>query len=130
MKGVVLDTHIWLWYLAGDTRLSPQVADLLSQSSLDIWISSASIWEALILGERGRVKMVPDPERWIQANLTLLQAKEALLTWEIAYLSRSLEFDHADPIDRFIAATAFQLNIPLVTADASLQKLSWLTVVS
>jgi PIN domain nuclease of toxin-antitoxin system len=48
----------------------------------------------------------------------------------IAYLSRSLQFDHADPIDRFIAATAFQLNIPLVTADASLQKLSWLKVVS
>ena len=40
MKGVVLDTHIWLWYRAGNTRLSPQVAELLSQSSLDIRLLS------------------------------------------------------------------------------------------
>ncbi len=55
MRGLVLDTHT-CW---GDRRLSPRIIELLGQSSLEIWISSASIWEALVLGERGQVKMVP-----------------------------------------------------------------------
>lgn len=129
MKGLVLDTHIWLWYLAGDARLSSSVKELLGQSTIDIWISSASVWEALVLGEKGWVKMVPDPETWVRRNLELLQAKEAAVTWEVARLSRSLEFEHGDAIDRFIAATAFQLGLPLVTADTSLQRLGWLEVI-
>lgn len=129
MKGVVVDTHIWLWYLAGDSRLSPKLIELLSQSALDIWISSASLWEALVLGEKGRVNMVPNPETWIRTNLELLQAKEAPLTWDITRLSRSLKFNHGDPIDRFIAATAFHLRLPLISADTSLQGLDWLDVI-
>jgi len=45
---------------------------------------------------------------------------------DIAILSRTLEFSHSDPADRYIAATAFKCGVPLATVDPRLQELTWL----
>ena len=58
-----------------------------------------------------------------------MDVKEARLTYEIAVLSRQLEFSHQDPADRFIAATAIYLNLYLATVDNRLTELDWLSTI-
>jgi len=48
--------------------------------------------------------------------------KEAKLSHEIAVRSRLIELPHKDPADRFIAATAWEYNLRLMTVDEKIKK--------
>lgn len=67
---------------------------------------------------------------WVRNALEAIDARPAPLTHEISILSRSLEFKHTDPADRFIAATAAHHGLVLATADTNLTGLAWLKTVS
>ncbi|WP_333358046.1 type II toxin-antitoxin system VapC family toxin [Microcoleus sp. herbarium14] len=66
---LLLDTHIWLWYLLGDPRLSRPLQTAISDPNTELWLSPISIWETLILAEKGRISLQPDPVTWV--NLAL-----------------------------------------------------------
>lgn len=117
---LLLDTHIWLWSILEPARLSKQVAEKLESPHSDLWLSPVSVWELLILVEKGRVILDSAPEVWIRSVLEKLPFKEAPLNHEVALRSRSLRFTHQDPADRFIAATALVYDLTLVTADERL----------
>ena len=117
---VLLDTHVWLWSLADESRLAPAVRRLLAAGDTGIWLSPVSLWEALILAERGRVDFGMDVDRWITAATTGIGIREAPLTFEIARESRRIRLGTEDPADRFLAATARLLDLTLVTADRRL----------
>ena len=52
---LLLDTHIWLWGLLDPDRLTPSVRRALQAPENELWLSPISVWEALILVERGRL---------------------------------------------------------------------------
>ncbi len=93
-------------------------------------MSPISVWETLLLGQKGKIEFQPDPHRWVKRGLELLDVREASLNNEIAFLSRQLEMKHEDPADRFLAATAVHWNLTLVTVDKRLVDLEWLTTLS
>ena len=64
------------------------------------------MWEALLLSERGRVALNPDPHRWIRKALSIAPLAEDPLTVDVALPGRSVDIKHQDPADRFIVATA------------------------
>ncbi len=68
---VLLDTHIWIWNLAGSERLPDGFRTILSEEASEVWLSPISVWEALILAERGRISLLPDPKIWVQEALEL-----------------------------------------------------------
>ena len=117
---MLLDTHIWLWALIEPARLSRAVRALLASPAETLRLSPVSVWEALVLAERGRVALEPDPRRWVDRALAAAPVAEAPLTFEVAMASRSIALDRKDPADRFIAATAQVFGLTLVTADARL----------
>jgi PIN domain nuclease of toxin-antitoxin system len=117
---LLLDTHILLWSLLEPTRLARQVASELEAPSNELWLSPISLWEVIILSEKGRVILHPDPVTWIRNVQRAVSFKEAPLNHEVAIQSRSLDLSHADPVDRFLAATAFVYELTLVTADERL----------
>ncbi len=127
---LLLDTHVWIWYLSGNERLSETLQTTINDDNNELWLSPISIWEALLLAEKGRIVLRPTPEEWIQDSLLELKTKEAPLSNEIAILSRQLKLEHQDPADRFIAATAIHLNLILATVDNRLTKASWLKTLS
>jgi PIN domain nuclease of toxin-antitoxin system len=86
----------------------------------ELWLSPISVWEALILVERGRVTVAGDPRMWVRQMVEALPRREAPLTHEIAVISREIQLPHQDPADRFPAATAHALGLTLVTADERL----------
>ncbi len=56
-----LDTHIWLWLVAEPARLSPRVARALDNPEAQLWLSPISVWELLMLRQKGRVQLSEDP---------------------------------------------------------------------
>jgi PIN domain nuclease of toxin-antitoxin system len=114
---LLLDTHIWLWSQLDPARIGRNVAQVLSSETNELWLSPVSVWEALTLIHKGRVQ-VDDPPTWIERASDQMQ--EAPLTREIVRASFALHFSHADPADRFLAATAKVLKLTLITADKRL----------
>jgi len=127
---LLLDTHIWVWYLLADERLSSSLREKISDPATEIWISPISSWEVLLLAEKNKLSLLPSPELWVRNALKAINATPAPLNHEISLLSRSLEFQHSDPADRFIAATAAHYGLVLATADTNLSGLSWLNTMS
>ncbi len=114
---LLLDTHIWLWSLLLPEQLSPRVSAELSSPNNELWLSPISVWEAILLVERGRLVPEGDPLRWIDQMVRAMPRHEAPLTHEVAIQSHVVKLPHRDPADRFLAATAKIYELTLVTAD-------------
>jgi PIN domain nuclease of toxin-antitoxin system len=112
---LLLDTHIWLWSLAETNQLSRQVQQELRNVHNELWLSPVSTWEALLLHAKGRIRLHGGIEDWVARATRHL--REAPLTHEIVVAAWELPFQHPDPADRFLAATAEVLGLTLVTAD-------------
>ena len=117
---LLLDTHIWLWALLEPERLTPAVRAALESPENELWLSPISVWEAMVLAERGRLAVNAAPAEWVQEMVRAIPRREAPLTHDIAVASRQLSLSHQDPADRFIAATALVMGLTLVTADERL----------
>lgn len=117
---LLLDTHIWLWALLEPERLAPQVSRRLERADSELWLSPVSVWEALLLAERGRLELDRPAPAWLDAALRQVPLRDAALNREVALRCRTVDLSHDDPADRFLAATAAVYDLVLVTADARL----------
>ena len=127
---LLLDTHIWLWYALGDSQLSENLQSLIAADTTELWLSPISVWEVLLLTEKGRTSLQLDATTWIDQSLKALSIHEAALNHQIAILSRQVNLSHQDPVDRFIAATALHYQLQLATVDARLTNVDWLQTLS
>ena len=117
---ILLDTHIWLWWLLGDGNLNDIQRRALDQLASDkrLSISWVSIWETEMLERKGRVQLLPDFPNWIQ--LATGQGVISVLPVDIELIiaQRKLpESFHMDPADRLITATSLLSGFPLYTRD-------------
>lgn len=117
---LLLDTHIWLWSLLEPARLTRRVARALEAEENELWLSPISVWELLILVEKGRVTLDEEVEQWIERATQAASLKEAPVTHEVVLATRNIALPHRDPADRIIAATAGVFDLTLVTADRHL----------
>ena len=118
---LLLDTHIWIWSVAQPTRLSRRVTAALSSARNELWLSPVSVWEALVLVEKGSLRVKGPAGAWVDSALSAPGTlRDAPLTREVAIESRRVPLAHQDPADRFIAATAVVYGLTLVTADERL----------
>ena len=118
----LLDTHIWLWSLLEPDRIDAHVLAILQDDDNELFISPITVWETMILAERGRIELHPTPEEWITQALERSPVMEAKLSHAIAIKSRQIELPHQDPADRFIAATAWEYGMILITVDQRLRE--------
>ena len=114
---LLLDTHIWIWFLQNPERLAPRVGHQLADPANELWLSPISTWEALTLCRKGRIRLPADLPGWLARATSGI--REATLTHEIALASHHVPL-HSDPADRILAATAQVLDLILVTADQRL----------
>jgi PIN domain nuclease of toxin-antitoxin system len=119
---LLLDTHIWLWSVLEPKCLSPRVAEALENPESELWLSPISIWELLILCEKGRMALDEEVEVWIRRAMRALPLREASVTFEVARETGRLPLPHRDPADHFLVATAKVFELTLVTADEHLLK--------
>jgi len=114
---ILLDTHIFLWFISGDTRLSADVRDIIQDLDNEIYLSVVSIWEAIVKYKLGKLPLPETPEIYFPKhcdrhqifNLDLDQASVSQLA--------KLPPLHRDPFDRMIICQALQNNMAIATVD-------------
>ncbi|MBW2058475.1 MAG: type II toxin-antitoxin system VapC family toxin [Deltaproteobacteria bacterium] len=114
---MLLDTHIILWSAAEPERLPQKLAEELESASNELWFSPISVWEILLLAEKGHISFTSDIERSVRDIFQKIPLREAAINREVAIQARFVNLPHQDPADRFLAATAFVYDLILVTAD-------------
>ena len=127
---LLLDTHIWIWSALDRKRLSKKVTSALESPKNELWLSPVSVWELLLLVEKGRVELDRPPARWITDVCAAAALRDAPLTRDVAIKSRNVPLSHQDPADRFIAATARVYELTLVTGDRRLLGIDGLAVLA
>jgi PIN domain nuclease of toxin-antitoxin system len=116
---ILLDTHIWVWWVHGDRRLGKPSMDLLKEHEAEgLGVSIISCWEVAKLVEYNRLDLPSPVEEWIEQALRYPGIRLLELTPRIVVESTRLPGDfHRDPADQLIVATARIHRIPLATVD-------------
>jgi PIN domain nuclease of toxin-antitoxin system len=109
---LLLDTHVFVWWDGGVSRLGEQATDLISAADNRVFVSAASIWE-IAIKRAGRIVFEGKLAEAVRAN-----GFDALpCDVEDCELAGVLEWTHADPFDRMIVAQAQRRGLTLITAD-------------
>jgi len=115
---LLLDTHIWIWSQVSPEKLVRKVRRSLEDRTNEVWLSPISIWELMLLVEKGRMVLECSLGEWIAK--AIMPLKEAPLTAEIVLEMGRFSLPHGDPADRFLVATARSLGLTLITTDKRL----------
>lgn len=123
---IVLDTHVWVWWVHGARELPASHAEAIAEQSVGgVGVSAISCWEVAKLVERSRLDLPCDVGEWLGKALSYPHTCLLPLTPEIAVESTRLPGAfHRDPADQIIVATARLLDCLLVTADSKLRAYS------
>ncbi len=111
------DTHIFLWWLGDDAKLSSGARKILTDPRNSIYISPASIWEISIKMQLGKLRFDGDPVGEIEANGFF----ELPITARHAHTAGMLPRYHDDPFDRMLIAQARVENLALMSSDAAVR---------
>lgn len=118
---IVLDTHIWVWWVDKNARLTQKHQDWIQQyQSQCLGVSMISCWEVAKLVELGRLTLSLAVDEWLAAALAYPGVQQLELTIPIIIQSTKLTGFHRDPADQLIVATAKIHGCPVLTADAKI----------
>ncbi|MEO9226719.1 MAG: type II toxin-antitoxin system VapC family toxin [Gemmatimonadaceae bacterium] len=118
LAGLLLDTHAFLWWLAGDARLSKRARSAISDESNDIFVSAATAWE---IATKVRLVKLPLPALEGAAMLRAITSQgfhELSVTVAHGERAGSLAGDHRDPFDRMLIAQAHAEAMSIVSNEA------------
>ena len=117
-KLLILDTHIWIWWVKQDSQLSRSIEKKLTESTAPLAISSVSIYEAVRQIKRGRVSIDLPWQEWLHAATRESDIAIMNVSAEIAATAGELQLHHGDPLDRIIIATAICHDAMLASVDS------------
>lgn len=126
MKRLLLDTHVWLWYIGASKDLPRALKSAIDASLGLLWLSPISVWEAGVLARRRRIRLSAAFQEWVAEAMERLPVREAPINFEIARRVHTLDLPQGDPADHFLAATALVYDLTLVTLDQHLTDATWL----
>ena len=115
---IVLDTHIWIWWINESTNLTSRNLEIIQSHQANGWaVSIISCWEVAKLVEKGRLSFDCSVDEWLELALAYPGITLIDLTVPIILQSTRLVGFHNDPADQIIVATAKTLGISLLTQD-------------
>ncbi len=123
---LLLDTHIWYWYVQADAvRFSRRVQPLIERAALrdEVAVSVMSVWEIAQLEAAHRIDLGMDVRAWAARALAFPGLRVTALSPSIAIESTRLPGRiHRDPADRILIATARLSGFSIVTSDERILK--------
>ncbi len=114
---ILIDTHVWLWWISTPNRLSNDSVALLNDPRLTIYLSVVSVWEVVIKHARGRLHLPSPPLEFVPSRM----ARDRMMGLgvdlpQVLQVAR-LPLHHDDPFDRLLIAQAQVERLPIMTAD-------------
>ncbi len=119
---ILLDTHIFLWWLFDDRRLTSGIRKEIANTENKIFVSAASVWEIATKYRLGKLPeastVAADIPQWIEKA----GFKALPISPDHAQLAGSWKVAHRDPFDRMLAAQASLEKMPLASVDKALSE--------
>ena len=115
---LLLDTHAFLWWFAGNRRLSAAAHRAIADESNDVLISAASAWE---IATKHRIGKLPSAEALaldIVGTINSQDFEELPVTVDDGARAGALPGPHSDPFDRMLIAQALSRNLTVVSVDS------------
>lgn len=114
---ILLDTHTFLWFIAGSEQISQVARNLIEDPNNEAFLSIASLWEIAIKVGLGKLTLGARFEQLIPQQLQDNDIK--ILAIELPHLNRlmTLPMHHRDPFDRLIIAQTAEEGLALVGTD-------------
>ncbi len=115
----LLDTHVWLWLLAGSKRIDPGLRSELRDPQTRLLLSAASSWEIAIKWAIGRLPLPEAPAIYVPSRMRRSGVSGLPVAHEHALRVAALPWHHRDPFDRLLIAQAQVESVPIITVDAA-----------
>jgi len=122
---VLLDTHVWLWWILGSHRLLARERVALDRlaSRAALRLAAVSLWETQMLHAKGRLTLDRPFAVWIRDAAAAAVVEIVPLDVEVVVALDGLPASfHGDPADRLIVATARAHRVRLATHDRAIRK--------
>jgi PIN domain nuclease of toxin-antitoxin system len=121
---ILLDTHIFLWFISGDTQLSAGVRDAIRDPDNEVYLSSVSVWEAIVKYQLGKLPLPESPETYLPKQRELHQIASLALDESSVVQLAKLPPLHRDPFDRMLICQALQNCLTIATVDSAVRAYS------
>ncbi len=114
---LLLDTHIFLWYISKDKRLPVALRDAIRNVENQVFFSVVSLWETIVKYKLGKLPLPHPPETYLPEQRTKHQISSLDLDEASVSHLTSLPQIHRDPFDRILICQALEHGLILVTVD-------------
>ena len=119
---VLVDTHVFLWWVEGNRALPAKAHEALSDQDNECLLSLVSVWELAIKAGLGKLKLALPVQRYVVEHVTANGFRILDIRMEHVGRVESLDPHHGDPFDRLLIAQALEEKLPVVTADPVFRK--------
>jgi PIN domain nuclease of toxin-antitoxin system len=117
----LIDTHILLWYIVGDKRITQNTQNKIEHTDNTVFLSNASLWEIAIKLNIGKLKLngsLKDLEEYLSKKGVIILEFD----FEDLEMLQSLPFHHQDPFDRIIISQAKSKSMEIISNDKQVLK--------
>ena len=114
---LLLDTHIFLWFVSGDPKMSATTRTLLTDPDNQRFVSVASVWEMSIKHSLGKLELGAPFETLIPDALSRNGFSTLPIEFKHLVALNKLPLHHRDPFDRLVIAQAITEQMTVVSAD-------------
>jgi PIN domain nuclease of toxin-antitoxin system len=117
MAKFLLDTHILIWHLQNDEKLSADVSNIIQDANNSVYVSVVSLWEMAIKIKLNKLTLLCELEEFVPSEFIILQIEQKHI-----FNLKNLPLIHNDPFDRLLVSQSFSENIPLITSDTFIKQ--------
>lgn len=125
---ILLDTHIFLWLISGDNKLSINTINAVRDPDNEVYLSVVSVWECIIKYQLGKLPLPESPETYLPKQRNLHQILSLNLDESSVAQLIKLPPLHNDPFDRILICQALQNNLTIATVDVAVRAYSISTI--
>jgi PIN domain nuclease of toxin-antitoxin system len=114
---VLLDTHAFLWFISGDTRISQTAKEIIADLDNEVMLSVGTLWEIAIKSNTKKINLKRPFKELILEEIEKYSFGILPINIDALTLVSRLPLHHRDPFDRLLIAQAIAENVPIVTRD-------------
>ncbi len=114
---VLVDTHVFLWFMLDEMRLSRNARRIVRNPSNSLVFSAVVGWEIVIKVQTGRLVLPDLPSRYVPARVAEFGMRNLSIDLRHVLLVEGLPLYHRDPFDRLLAAQSQAESLPILTSD-------------
>lgn len=121
---ILLDTHIFLWFISRDARLAIDLRDAIRDSNNEVYLSAVSGWEAMVKYQLGKLPLPENPGTYLPKQREFHQIASLALDEKSVVQLANLPLLHRDPFDRMLICQALESGLTIATVDPAIRSYS------